>query len=131
MERKDEDMQTSQKQEGGEATTQAIHPPVTSQHVPEATEVLTLHRPWANREHTLNGSLQKEDWWKAKGSGGGLLERWTDQPMTDDPYQNVNSVTTNTSEQSSPSGSQPTKDEVTLSETAATSGSGQITPGST
>ncbi|KAI1382417.1 hypothetical protein F4677DRAFT_440211 [Hypoxylon crocopeplum] len=110
-------------QDRGEANPQPDDLPAAGQHVEGNTSVVTLHRPWGNRQHTLNGSLQKEEWWKAKGSGGDTLERWTTQPMTDGPYQNVNSVVTKTASQFSSPNSQSTKDETAQSETAATSGS--------
>ncbi|KAI2471285.1 hypothetical protein F4781DRAFT_130722 [Annulohypoxylon bovei var. microspora] len=126
MEHKDEKRQTPGNQDERNTTPRPDNTPVTNhQQTSEDASLIALHRPWTNREHTLDDTLQKEHWWKAKSHKGDALERWSTQPMADGPYQNVKSVVNNTkSKQSNASEDKLPRQPAPVSETAATSGSG-------
>lgn len=86
--------------------------------------MLALHRPWANQQHTLDDKTQKRCWGGAQTGSSDPLARWVAQPMIDDPYQNVRSIICKArGEQVRPSSNNSPKDETTISEAAATSGS--------
>ncbi|KAL7629697.1 hypothetical protein AAE478_001220 [Parahypoxylon ruwenzoriense] len=123
MEQKQEKQQL-ESQGGTQPTSSQTDVPLTTNPLPDRGDNVTLDRPWADREQTLNDNLQKEDWWKEKSHGGDSLSRWTAQPMTDGPYQNMKSIADKTEvDQSNPPNDGGPEVRAPPSETAATSGS--------
>ncbi|KAI1205857.1 uncharacterized protein F4807DRAFT_464319 [Annulohypoxylon truncatum] len=131
MEHKDEKKQSPENQDGRRTTPQADNIPATSQQpasadpTSEDTSHIPLQRPWTDREHAIDDFLKKVHLWKAKPDKADALERWSTQPMSDGPYQNMNSVVPKTqTEPPNASDDHLPKQPAPVSDTAATSGSG-------
>ncbi|KAI0837783.1 hypothetical protein F5Y06DRAFT_64367 [Hypoxylon sp. FL0890] len=123
MEQKDEKRRVPKIQDGSKVPPRGDGLPSTSQPSPGHT-VVALDRPWANRQHTMSNNLQGP-WQRATSYGGNAFERWTVQPMTDDPYQNMKSIITKKHTiQPKSTNSELPKHVSAPSQTAATSGSG-------
>ncbi|KAI0897107.1 hypothetical protein F4806DRAFT_422955 [Annulohypoxylon nitens] len=129
MEYKDEKRETPENQNGRSTTPPADNVPAPGQQPASAVRTsedgshIPLDRPWTHRKHTLSDTLEKEHSPNAKRDKGDALERWSAEPMSDGPYQNVKSVAPETQKQSNASDDQLPKQPSPISETAATSGS--------
>ncbi|KAI6084821.1 hypothetical protein F4821DRAFT_261537 [Hypoxylon rubiginosum] len=99
-------------------------PPINSQETREDTNVLTIHRPWADRILRLDDIVQQEGWWKTEDRQGDILELWSIQSMASEPYHNMKSVIGQTQDdQINIASSQSSQAEVAPSQTGATAGS--------
>ncbi|KAI1413765.1 hypothetical protein F5Y13DRAFT_188735 [Hypoxylon sp. FL1857] len=119
MEQKNEQRQVPKNQDGNKVTSRADGIP-TSQPSPGGQSIVALNRPWANRPQTMSSNLQ-EYGRKTPGHGGNTIDRWTVQPMTDDPYQNMEFIMP--PNHPKPTSIQSTKQVSPPSQTAATTGS--------
>ncbi|KAI1478805.1 hypothetical protein F4774DRAFT_410509 [Daldinia eschscholtzii] len=115
----------SENGEGIKPESEVADYPTQSRHPTSGvTDFSTLDRPWVNRGHTLRDYTEGELWQRIQPQDGNIMERWKNQSMADGPYQNVNSIVTDTkSEQSEFSSIQSPKPVKPVSEAAATSGS--------
>ncbi|OTA63166.1 hypothetical protein K449DRAFT_433264 [Hypoxylon sp. EC38] len=107
------------KNNGGKVAPRADSLPATSQRPSGSLSVVALDRPFANRRQSIGEDLQH--WLRTTGRDRNAFERWTEQPMTDDPYQNMKSIITN---QPNSTENQLPKHVSPPSQTAATTGSG-------
>ncbi|KAI1452541.1 hypothetical protein F4805DRAFT_26963 [Annulohypoxylon moriforme] len=130
MEHKNEQRQNPEGQDGRNTTPKPDNAPTTSQQPASTdrtlkdTSHIPLNRPWTDRKHTIDGTLKREHWWKARPDKGDALERWSTQSISDGPYNNMKSVVTETQvKQPDASDDQP-KQPAPISDAAATSGSG-------
>ncbi|KAI1135038.1 hypothetical protein F5Y05DRAFT_416658 [Hypoxylon sp. FL0543] len=122
MEQKDEKSQVSKEQDQNTVTPRVDGLPTTSQ--PRSSlEIVPLDRPWADPKHAVSHNLQGPSR-KVTAHGGSAFERWSVQPMTDEPYQNVKSIITKTyTGQPKDTDNHSPKHSPAPSQTAATSGS--------
>ncbi|KAI1089111.1 hypothetical protein F5B19DRAFT_389211 [Rostrohypoxylon terebratum] len=130
MEDKAEKRQIPEKQDGRSTTPPADNVPTPGQQAASADRTsedgkhIPLNRPWTHRKRTINGTLKREHPLNAKSEKSDALERWSAEPMSDGPYQNVKSVVRKAqTKQPNTSNNQLLNQPPPISETAATSGS--------
>ncbi|KAI0148260.1 hypothetical protein F4776DRAFT_660432 [Hypoxylon sp. NC0597] len=120
MEQKNEQGQVPKNRNGGKLAPRADGLPSTSQTPSGSLGVVALDRPFANRQQSINHDLQQHCL-RTTGRGTNAFERWTEQPMTDDPYHNMKSIII---DQPKSTDNQLPKHVPPPSQTAATAGSG-------